>query len=494
MPTTRKVQTQDVASLPRALPDLPDELAGWRWSNNPKNGHSFLMHPNSPVTYTTRHYPDPDRAIAEARRYVLSQPKNKAAKRVEFVGLDQIRADGGTQARAGLDESTIEEYAATYQELSYQQNGLDRMPPIVVYYDGTDHWLADGFHRLSAYRRFLSDGEPSASPHALRAEIRQGTRRDAVLYACGANASHGLRRTNADKRRAVLALLSDAEWGQWSDSEIARRCQVSHTFVSELRRDLYPATLQDSRTVQRGGTTYQMTPAARPEVAPTAAAAFDDARRRFAALGWKLERHGVWFKLSDPQGRHYATTPDLAPQLRTLAVFEKAAAEAKPNIPEPDQVNHVVAVREILIAAESAGERTGTRLYQEAYAHARQMHDLALRQALFAEIDAAVDGAKPAAAPAPAPAAKATPTAAPAPIYYCERCGADATQRVKVGGIQEHRCASCGTLPIRPGRPKTGDSSAVLAYLQDIEGYATALEQYIAGHTPAPALETEVPV
>jgi len=34
---------------------------------------------------------------------------------------------------------------------------------------------------------------------------------DAVFNSVGANAEHGLRRTNADKRRAVLTLLNDDE-------------------------------------------------------------------------------------------------------------------------------------------------------------------------------------------------------------------------------------------------------------------------------------------
>ena len=71
--------------------------------------------------------------------------------------------------------------------------------PVVVFHDGVDHWLADGFHRYHASRRI----------EALEsvAEVRTGTRRDAVLYSVGANASHGQRRTNADKRRAVMTLL-----------------------------------------------------------------------------------------------------------------------------------------------------------------------------------------------------------------------------------------------------------------------------------------------
>ena len=36
-----------------------------------------------------------------------------------------------------------------------------------------------------------------------------GGLRDAILFSVGANAAHGLRRTNADKRRTVLLLWED---------------------------------------------------------------------------------------------------------------------------------------------------------------------------------------------------------------------------------------------------------------------------------------------
>ena len=68
--------------------------------------------------------------------------------------------------------------------------------------------------------------------------MRQGGLRDAILHSAGANAAHGLRRSNADKRRAVLMLLEDVEWSQWSDREIARRCAVHHELVGRLRADL----------------------------------------------------------------------------------------------------------------------------------------------------------------------------------------------------------------------------------------------------------------
>ena len=83
-----------------------------------------------------------------------------------------------------------------------------------VFYDGQAYWLADGFHRVRAAQE--------AGLAGINADVRQGTRRDAVLFSAGANAVHGLRRSNADKRRAVETLLNDEEWRAWSDNEIAR--------------------------------------------------------------------------------------------------------------------------------------------------------------------------------------------------------------------------------------------------------------------------------
>lgn len=160
--------------------------------------------------------------------------------------LSLIRRDGGTQPRAALDPATVESYAEAARA------GAE-FPPVIVFYDGTDHWLADGFHRVAAHER--------AEFEEIIAEIRPGTRRDAVLYACGANATHGLRRSNEDKRRAVLLLLGDAEWGKWSDREIARLAHVGHPLVAELRR--LTGSSSSERTFRtKHGTVSTMEPAA----------------------------------------------------------------------------------------------------------------------------------------------------------------------------------------------------------------------------------------
>ena len=72
--------------------------------------------------------------------------------------------------------------------------------------------------------------------------VTPGGLREAILHSCQANAVHGLRRSDEDKRRAVKVLLADKEWATWSDREIARRCQVSHTLVARIREKLTPLT------------------------------------------------------------------------------------------------------------------------------------------------------------------------------------------------------------------------------------------------------------
>lgn len=168
------------------------------------------------------------------------------------IPISAIRLDGGTQSRALLQDGIINEYAAALEDGA-------SFPPVVLFYDGSDHWLADGFHRVRAYLFAGRDTIP--------ADVRQGTRRDAILYSVGANEAHGLRRTNDDKRRAVLTLLNDAEWAKWSDREIARRCNVSDKTVASLRP--VTADFRSERTyTTKHGTTATMNTSAIGKTAP----------------------------------------------------------------------------------------------------------------------------------------------------------------------------------------------------------------------------------
>lgn len=158
------------------------------------------------------------------------------------IDIKKVRVDGGTQMRTALDDSVIADYAAAYQ-------ANVALPAVIVFYDGSDYWLGDGFHRHAAQFRcgFLE----------IDVEVRAGTRRDAVLYACGANAKHGLRRSREDIRLAVKTLLADPEWGSKSDRWIAEHAGTTHTTVGKIRAEMAPAatgnvSISPTRTGQDG--------------------------------------------------------------------------------------------------------------------------------------------------------------------------------------------------------------------------------------------------
>ena len=138
----------------------------------------------------------------------------------KLIRLSDIRLDGGTQPRTLIDEELVSEYS----------NCIDDLPPITVFHDGVDNWLADGFHRFFAHNR--------ANLSEINCIVINGTQRDAILHSVGVNADHGKRRTNEDKRKAVLTLLKDDEWSKWSNRQIAKACKVSPGFVDTTRKDL----------------------------------------------------------------------------------------------------------------------------------------------------------------------------------------------------------------------------------------------------------------
>lgn len=146
---------------------------------------------------------------------------------MEELQLSKIVAEGTTQARQ-YDEGLAQRYAEAMKDGAV-------FPPVVVFANGTNYYLADGFHRLAAAK--------ANKLAAIRAEIRQpmdgeSAQRSAILYAVGANDEHGQNRTNADKRHAVEMLLRDPVWSTWTDREIARQCRVSNNFVSTQRTRL----------------------------------------------------------------------------------------------------------------------------------------------------------------------------------------------------------------------------------------------------------------
>lgn len=162
--------------------------------------------------------------------------------KLEKIRLEKIKVDGDLQVRDKINEAAVREYADVIR-------GGGKMPPVTVFFDGKSYHLADGWHRFFAHKQ-------AAFPE-IEAEIHDGTRRDAILFALSANDKHGLRRTNADKRRSVLVLLEDFEWSGWNNTKIAEVCGVSATFVDKIRKETNTPT-PATRKVSRDGVEYDM--------------------------------------------------------------------------------------------------------------------------------------------------------------------------------------------------------------------------------------------
>lgn len=161
--------------------------------------------------------------------------------------MDEIVASGDIFPRAEIDQNRVAEFVVKMKESPF--------PPLTVYFDGQQYWLADGFHRYYAAEII--------GRKKLQCLVAQGSCRDAILYALSASSSQS-KRTSLDKRRAVEKMLFDQDWSKWSDRKIARQCGVSHTLVAQIRKETGPSSHKgrslptETRIVTRKGSNYSM--------------------------------------------------------------------------------------------------------------------------------------------------------------------------------------------------------------------------------------------
>ena len=140
---------------------------------------------------------------------------------MKVLKFSQIRIDGGTQQRVTINQDKVSEYKERIKD------GI-KFPPILCTFDGTNYWMYDGFHRyFAAQAAGLTEFEVVYKP---------GTMEDAQDLSYGVNASHGLPPSKKDKEHRVRNALSKERHQDKSDREIAKLCEVSHTFVASIRR------------------------------------------------------------------------------------------------------------------------------------------------------------------------------------------------------------------------------------------------------------------
>jgi len=167
--------------------------------------------------------------------------------------ITEITLNKQTQSRTEISQETVAEYAEAMIE-------GDKFPALTVFFDGIQNYLVDGYHRYFAYKK--------AGAKDVDVKVMNGTLRDAVLYAVGVNDDHGLRRSNEDKRKAVMTLFNDMEWAEWSDAAIARKCKVSSAFVGRVRKVL-DLDVTEKKYINKHGQEKTIKPVGKaPVVAP----------------------------------------------------------------------------------------------------------------------------------------------------------------------------------------------------------------------------------
>jgi len=132
--------------------------------------------------------------------------------------LSDISTDEDLQPRARINQEIVNEYSEAMSQ-------GETFSPVIIFDDGENKWLADGYHRYYAAKR--------VGLSSLGAEFRTGTKLDALRFSLSANATHGLRRSQADKRRAVLAALEN--FSHLSNREIARLVRIDDKTVGKYR-------------------------------------------------------------------------------------------------------------------------------------------------------------------------------------------------------------------------------------------------------------------
>ena len=147
----------------------------------------------------------------------------------ESYEIREITIDHSINTLPQLNDDIVKEYRevmSDYGKDDWQDEWLE-YPKVTV-----DKHLWSGFHTIAAARLEFGDD------HEVEFEVEGKTRDDALLLATKENAKRGRKRTNEEKRIAVLRWLQHPKGKIWANSHIATQCNVSSQLVGEILKNL----------------------------------------------------------------------------------------------------------------------------------------------------------------------------------------------------------------------------------------------------------------
>lgn len=139
----------------------------------------------------------------------------------------------------GINKDTVTEYAEEMRKGA-------QFPPVVVFSADGKLLVADGFHRVKAALE--------AGLETVAAELHEGSKQDALNYArFVANRKNGMRLTRFDLQALVETLVTETQYAQTPNTELADIAGCSHTMIKRTRERLgrTPETIITKDGVER---------------------------------------------------------------------------------------------------------------------------------------------------------------------------------------------------------------------------------------------------
>ncbi|BDM83616.1 hypothetical protein [Acaryochloris marina] len=110
--------------------------------------------------------------------------------------LSDITLDNEIQSYQQLIQEVVGEFAEAMRQGA-------KFPPVVVFFDGDNYWLADGLHRFLA-KQFVAE-------QSISTEVQPGSRYDAKFYSARANLNPSDIHSSEEKHRFFENILYDGQ-------------------------------------------------------------------------------------------------------------------------------------------------------------------------------------------------------------------------------------------------------------------------------------------